>query len=229
MQKNPVDDVLSKIIGEILKRNGFESVSKIAFNTITDLTKEYIGKIGRNACEEAQMIMRPNVSLHEILSSVDSIVSVSQLLQYSREKPYSDFDTYTFPNSSFQRITPIPSSTVDTSLPFFLPPQPDPHIASNTQILAVLRESDKSESRKRLLEERQRVKKSICHVNESEPTLWELQEQMERKKQRVDEEEAQPLPLSMTKSKNPSMLPAIPRYKPVATESLKGITSTEPE
>lgn len=40
MQKNPVDDVLSKIIGEILKRNGFESVSKIAFNTITDLTKE---------------------------------------------------------------------------------------------------------------------------------------------------------------------------------------------
>lgn len=33
----------------------------------------------------------------------------------------------------------------------------------------------------------------------------------------------------MTKSKNPSMLPAIPRYKPVATESLKGITSTEPE
>lgn len=33
----------------------------------------------------------------------------------------------------------------------------------------------------------------------------------------------------MSKSKNPSMLPAIPRYKPVATESLKGITSTEPE
>lgn len=29
-----------------------------------------IGKIGRNACEEAQMIMRPNVSLREILSAV---------------------------------------------------------------------------------------------------------------------------------------------------------------
>ena len=40
MQRNPVDDVLSKVIGEILKRNGFESVSKVAFNTITDLTKE---------------------------------------------------------------------------------------------------------------------------------------------------------------------------------------------
>lgn len=29
-----------------------------------------VGKIGRNACEEAQMIMRPNVSLREILSAV---------------------------------------------------------------------------------------------------------------------------------------------------------------
>ena len=67
---------------------------------------------------------------------------------------------------------------------------------ANNEILAVLRESDKSETRKRLLEERQRVpihydfyckvKKSICQVNESEPILWEMQEQMERKKHRVE-------------------------------------------
>ena len=36
----------------------------------TECNRIDIGKIGRNACEEAQMIMRPNVSLHEILSSV---------------------------------------------------------------------------------------------------------------------------------------------------------------
>ena len=94
----------------------------------------------------------------------------------------------------------------EDSLPFFFPPRPDPHISTethvysmeciNNEILAVLRESDKSETRKRLLEERQRVlihydsyckvKKSICQVNESEPILWEMQEQMERKKQRVE-------------------------------------------
>ncbi|KAK8807548.1 hypothetical protein WA171_000503 [Blastocystis sp. BT1] len=229
MQKNPVDDVLNKIIAELLKKNDFEGVSRIALNSLTDLVKEFIQSIGRDACEEAQMIMRPNVTLKEIISAVESVSPLSQLCQYSKEHLISDIETYTFPNTSFQRITPIQASSTGDSLPFFFPPRPDPHISTETHILAVLRESDKSETRKRLLEERQRVKKSICQVNESEPILWEMQEQMERKKQRVEEEIAQPIPLSVQRSKNPSMLPAIPRYKPVAVESLKGIVSTEPE
>ena len=40
MQKNPVDDVLNKIIAELLKKNDFEGVSRIALNSLTDLVKE---------------------------------------------------------------------------------------------------------------------------------------------------------------------------------------------
>ncbi|KNB42339.1 hypothetical protein JH06_4569 [Blastocystis sp. subtype 4] len=76
MQKNPVDDVLNKIIAELLKKNDFEGVSRIALNSLTDLVKEFIQSIGRDACEEAQMIMRPNVTLKEIISAVVGCYSV---------------------------------------------------------------------------------------------------------------------------------------------------------
>lgn len=40
MQRNPVDDVLNKIIGELLKKNDFEGVSRIALNSLIDLIKD---------------------------------------------------------------------------------------------------------------------------------------------------------------------------------------------
>lgn len=50
MQKNPVDDVLNKIIAELLKKNDFEGVSRIALNSLTDLVKECRVLLNRLNC-----------------------------------------------------------------------------------------------------------------------------------------------------------------------------------
>ena len=50
MQKNPVDDVLNKIIAELLKKNDFEGVSRIALNSLTDLVKECSVLLNRLNC-----------------------------------------------------------------------------------------------------------------------------------------------------------------------------------
>ena len=52
--------------------------------------------------------------------------------------------------------------------------------------MAVAREKDESLNRKRLLEERRCVKKSICSISDTNTVLWETQELQERKRQRTE-------------------------------------------
>lgn len=48
------------------------------------------------------------------------------------------------------------------------------------------REQDKAQNRKRLLEERRQVKKSICLMKNDSTILWETQDQQERKDQQEE-------------------------------------------
>ena len=52
-------------------------------------------------------------------------------------------------------------------------------------MLGVERDQDKAMNRKRLLEERLLVKKSICVVNDTNSVLWETREMQEQQKQTI--------------------------------------------
>lgn len=52
-------------------------------------------------------------------------------------------------------------------------------------MLGVERDQDKAMNRKRLLEERLLVKKSICLVNDTNSVLWETREMQEQQKQTI--------------------------------------------
>ena len=52
-------------------------------------------------------------------------------------------------------------------------------------MLGVERDQDKAMNRKRLLEERLSVKKSICLVNDTNSILWETREMQEQQKQTI--------------------------------------------
>ena len=52
-------------------------------------------------------------------------------------------------------------------------------------MLGVERDQDKAMNRKRLLEERLLVKKSICLVNDTNSILWETREMQEQQKQTI--------------------------------------------
>ena len=52
-------------------------------------------------------------------------------------------------------------------------------------MLGVERDQDKAMNRKRLLEERLLVKKSICLVNDTNTVLWETREMQEQQKQTI--------------------------------------------
>ena len=52
-------------------------------------------------------------------------------------------------------------------------------------MLGVERDQDKAMNRKRLLEERLLVKKSICLVNDTNTVLWEAREMQEQQKQTI--------------------------------------------
>ena len=101
-------------------------------------------------------------------------------------------------------------------------------------MLGVERDQDKAMNRKRLLEERLSVKKSICLVNDTNTVLWETREMQEQQKQTIgvflsfyslifQEEGLLTLPTNTSVSKNPSRIPEMLKNKPVTTETENGI------
>ena len=88
-------------------------------------------------------------------------------------------------------------------------------------------------NRKRLLEERRIVKKSICLVNEGNQILWETKELADENQHQlrvvlfpifyVQDERLPTMPTNQVVTKNPNRLPEISSHKPIAFENEKGI------
>ncbi|KAM7456372.1 hypothetical protein BLSTO_02871 [Blastocystis sp. subtype 1] len=196
MQRSPVDDIIDKIVAELLKLNQVDYVSQSTFNSMSEIVKTYIRDIGRRACEEANLTMKPTVNLQHIILAINSKQSLSDLAVYVKQKDLPSVFGYTIPNSSYKNVTTLPHTNLyalynafsvrEGEVPTFLPDLPLPHSCMASEVMAVAREKDESLNRKRLLEERRCVKKSICAISDTNTVLWETQELQERKRQRTE-------------------------------------------
>ena len=95
MQRSPVDDIIDKIVAELLKLNQVDYVSQSTFNSMSEIVKTCasgigslhadIRDIGRRACEEANLTIKPTVNLQHIILAIVHSAIVCHCIEFEAE------------------------------------------------------------------------------------------------------------------------------------------------